>query len=115
MDATPRRAGLRPLTFLSTEATALNGLPEAPSSPPAMVGPGINVDSSLLGNALANRLHGENVPVTSYVIGINGRGTLNIPEEEFDNLIAVMVRVYLDRVAPKLPGETSEVNPGDVA
>lgn len=92
--------------FNAIDTAILSALPD-PEIFEQERGPGVMVRGALSGNALVNTLSGSGVPVPSFVIGINGRGTLNCPEAEFAALLGCMLRVYLDREAgsptPALP------------
>lgn len=69
--------------------------------------PGVNIDGSFLRNALVNVLFGEKVPRITYTIGMSGRGSLVMEEEEFRDLLTTMIKMFEVRspgyVAPKLP------------
>lgn len=53
--------------------------------------PGINIDGSWKGNALVNVLFGDKVPRITYTIGVNGRGSLVVEEQEFRDLLMSMI------------------------
>lgn len=78
--------------------------------------PGINIDGAFVGNALVNILFGDNVPQRSYTIGVGGRGTLCLAEQEFRDLLMSMVKtaevMTLGYVAPaKTEPVVSEMSP----
>ncbi len=69
--------------------------------------PGVNIDATFLRNALVNVLFGEKVPRVTYTVGVNGRGSLVVEEDEFRDLLAGMIKMFEVRspgyVAPALP------------
>lgn len=69
--------------------------------------PGITIDGAFVGNALVNILYGEKVPQRTYTIGVNGRGSLVVDEQEFRDLLMSMVKsaevLTLGYVAPAAP------------
>lgn len=55
--------------------------------------PGVNIDGAFLRNALVNVLFGEKVPAVTYTIGVNGRGSLVVEEQEFRDLLMSMIKM----------------------
>lgn len=76
--------------------------------------PGINIDGAWKGNALVNILFGEKVPRITYTIGVNGRGSLVVEEQEFRDLLMSMILVAETRspgyVPPKPAEDTQAAN-----
>jgi hypothetical protein len=67
--------------------------------------PGINIDGAFVGDALVNVLFGEKVPQITYTIGVGGRGSLVVAEQEFRDLLMSMVKMaevrspgYMDKL-----------------
>jgi hypothetical protein len=60
-----------------------------------------------LATLLVNILYGEKVPQRTYTIGVNGRGSLVVDEQEFRDLLMSMVKsaevLTLGYVAPAAP------------
>lgn len=73
--------------------------------------PGVTIDGAFRQNALVNVLFGEKVPRVTYTIGVNGRGSLVMEEEEFRDLLTTMIKMFEVRspgyVAPALPDISS--------
>ena len=96
----------------------LADLPQAQGSRAFERSPGVTIDGYYQNLALISRLvnsiKGESI--SSYTIGIQGRGTLNIPETEFDDLLACMIGMYRERkgLGP-IDARFSEVAAADVA
>lgn len=63
---------------------------------------GASISGASFGNGLVSVLHGVKVPDPSYTIGVLGRGTLNLPEAEFKQLLSCMASIYVLRF-PKDP------------
>lgn len=55
--------------------------------------PGINIDGAWLREALVNVLSGEKVPQVTYTIGVQGRGSLVVAEQEFRDLLMAMIKM----------------------
>jgi hypothetical protein len=72
----------------------LRSLPEAGYVGAFEKSPGINIDGAFIGNALVNILFGEKVPAKTYTIGVNGRGSLVMEEQEFRDLLASMIKTF---------------------
>lgn len=79
--------------------------------------PGINIDGAFVGNALVNILFGENVPQRTYTVGVGGRGSLVVAEQEFRDLLMSMLKtaevMTLGYVPPKVEAEpvVSRISP----
>lgn len=58
---------------------------------------GALVSGASVANGLVSVLHDGPVREASYTIGVLGRGTLNLPESEFKQLLACMASMYLLR------------------
>ena len=73
-------------------------LPEAQMSGIVDKAPGVQIDGAWAGeHALVNVLFGEKVAQPTYTIGITGRGTLQMPEQEFRDLLSAMLAVFESR------------------
>ena len=77
----------------------LASLPEAQTTGVVSRAPGILIDGAFIGNTLVNVLFGENVPNTTYTVGINGRGSLVMEEQEFRDLLSSMLALFDARQA----------------
>jgi hypothetical protein len=76
----------------------LSRLPDAEMSGVVDKAPGVKIDGAWAGqHALVNCLFGEKVPQTTYTIGITGRGTLQMGEQEFRDLLSSMLAVFESR------------------
>lgn len=79
----------------------LDLLPEAEFCGEQMIAPGQTIFVSRSGErALVNALLIKGNPVVSMTIGIQGRGTLNIPLDEFDHLLSAMLALHKHLNAP---------------
>lgn len=56
--------------------------------------PGVNINGTFAGNALVNVLSGTNVPTTTYTVGIGGRGSLVMEEQEYRDLLSSMLFLF---------------------
>jgi len=65
-------------------------------------GPGVLVDGAHTDAAMVSRLFGDNVPVTSFEIGVRGRGSLIVDAATFDQLLTTMIMV---RAMADMPNE----------
>lgn len=73
----------------------LKRLPDAQLSGEIEKSPGVLINGAWSGNhALVNVLYGEKLPQPTYTIGITGRGTLQIGEQEFRDLLSAMLAVF---------------------
>jgi len=73
-------------------------LPEAHMSGVVDKAPGVQIDGAWAGDhALVNCLFGEKMPQPTYTIGITGRGTLQMGEQEFRDLLSAMLAVFESR------------------
>jgi hypothetical protein len=76
----------------------LTRLPDAQMSGVIEKHPGVMIDGAWAGeHALVNALFGDKVPQTTYTIGITGRGTLQMGEQEFRDLLSAMLAVFESR------------------
>ena len=76
----------------------LTRLPDAQMSGIVEKAPGVMIDGAWAGqHALANCLFGDKVPQTTYTIGITGRGTLQMGEQEFRDLLSAMLALFESR------------------
>jgi hypothetical protein len=78
-------------------------LPEAQLTGEFQKAPGINIDGSFCRNALVNVIHGDAVPTKTYTIGVNGRGSLVMEEQEFRDLLASMALLFDSRQPGYVP------------
>ncbi len=81
----------------------LPNLPMAEMSGEVERQPGILINGAHVANAIVTVLYGEAVKEPSFTIGVQGRGTLNIPEAEFKQLLGTMATVYREHYAPVAP------------
>jgi len=58
---------------------------------------GAVISGATVANGVVSVLHGGPMNGASYTIGVLGRGTLNLPEGEFKQLLACMSSIYLLR------------------
>lgn len=73
----------------------LKRLPDAQLSGEVAKGPGVMINGAWSGeHALVNVLYGENVTQTTYTIGITGRGTLQMGEQDFRTLLSSMLAIF---------------------
>lgn len=93
----------------------LTRLPDAQMSGVVEKQPGVMIDGAWAGNhALVNALFGEKVPQTTYTIGITGRGTLQMGEQEFRDLLSAMLAVFESR-SPGFNYEKGPTSPSQAA
>lgn len=62
---------------------------------------GALISSAHVANGMVSVLHGEKMREPSYTIGVLGRGTLNLPHDEFKQLLGSMAAIYNAMTAPK--------------
>lgn len=72
-------------------------LPKAHSTGEFQKAPGVSIDGTFCNNALINVIHGDNVPVKTYTVGVNGRGSLVMEEGEFRDLLAAAALLFDSR------------------
>jgi len=73
-------------------------LPDAEMSGVIDKAPGVQIDGAWSGqHALVNVLFGEKMPEPTYTIGITGRGTLQMSEQEYRDLLSSMLAVFESR------------------
>lgn len=78
----------------------LNRLPTTNLSGPVEKSDGVMIEGAWTGeHALVNILYGDEVPQNTYTIGITGRGTLQMPEQEFRDLLSAMLGLFESRAA----------------
>jgi hypothetical protein len=83
-------------------------LPQAELSGEVVKSEGVMISGAWSGqHALVNILYGDNVPVNTYTIGITGRGTLQMPEQEFRDLLSSMLAMFEARTL----GFTGDLTP----
>lgn len=93
----------------------LNRLPDAQMSGEVAKSPGVLIDGAWSGqHALTNVLYGDKVPQTTYTIGITGRGTLQMTEQDFRDLLSTMIAVFESR-SPGFLGKKGITLPSEVA
>jgi hypothetical protein len=76
--------------------TYLSNLPEAKSAKQDVGQPGkpMQIASAWVGQAVANEsIFPNNTNSNNYVVGVNGRGSLQISPSDFDELLSVMLAV----------------------
>ena len=89
----------------------LTRLPDAQMSGVVDKAPGVQIDGAWSGeHALVNVLFGEKVPVPTYTIGITGRGTLQMTEQDFRDLLSAMLAVFESR-SPGFSAKTGPTSP----
>ena len=95
----------------------LTRLPDAQLTGDFEKSPGVTISGAWTGNnALVNCLHGDAVKERTYTIGISGRGTLQIPEQEYRDLLSSMISMFeymspnFNRVAATSFAEAAEKN-----
>lgn len=73
----------------------LKRLPDAQMSGEVAKSPGVMINGAWCGqHALVNVLYGDDVAQTTYTIGITGRGTLQMGEQEFRDLLSSMIALF---------------------
>lgn len=73
----------------------LKRLPDASLSGTHQKAEGVMIDGSWCGkHALVNVLHGDQMPQQTWTIGIAGRGTLQMGETEFRELLSSMLALF---------------------
>lgn len=93
----------------------LTRLPDAQMSGVVEKSPGVNIDGAWTGqHALVNCLFGSKVPETTYTIGITGRGTLQMSEQDFRDLLSSMLAVFESR-SPGFSHERGPTPPSQAA
>lgn len=96
----------------------LKRLPDAQISGEVAKSAGVLINGAWSGeHALVNVLYGDKVPQTTYTIGITGRGTLQMTEMDFRNLLSAMLALFEVRspgfglktqpTSPSLAGDAS--------
>lgn len=90
-------------------------LPDAQMSGVVEKSPGVQIDGAWAGeHALVNVLFGEKVNQPTYTIGITGRGTLQMPEQEFRDLLSAMLAVFESR-SPGFAAKGTPTSPSATA
>jgi hypothetical protein len=70
-------------------------LPDAQMSGEVVREPGVLINGAWCGkHALVNVLYGDKMPNPTYTIGIAGRGTLQMAEQEFRELLSSMLALF---------------------
>ncbi len=64
---------------------------------------GVKIGYAIVDNALVNVLFGEKSPRPRYEIGVGGRGSLFMEEQEFRNLLSSMIKVFETRSPGYVP------------
>lgn len=73
----------------------LKRLPDAQISGEVAKDAGVLINGAWAGeHALVNVLYGDKVPQTTYTIGITGRGTLQMGEQDFRTLLSAMLALF---------------------
>lgn len=86
-------------------------LPDAQMSGVVDKAPGVQIDGAWAGqHALVNCLFGDKVPEPTYTIGITGRGTLQMSEQDFRDLLSSMLAVFESR-SPGFAAKTGPTSP----
>ena len=89
----------------------LTRLPDAELSGSVEKAPGVMIDGAWSGErALTNVLYGEKVAEPTYTIGITGRGTLQMGEQEFRELLSAMLGLFESR-SPGFAGKDGLTSP----
>lgn len=89
----------------------LKRLPDASLTGTHPKGEGVLIDGSWSGtHALVNVLHGEKMPQQTWTIGIAGRGTLQMGETEFRELLSSMLALFEYR-SPGFVGGLTPTSP----
>lgn len=73
----------------------LTRLPDAQISGEVEKSPGVIINGAWAGeHALVNILYGDKIPNQTYTIGITGRGTLQMGEQEYRDLLSAMLALF---------------------